>query len=123
MRRRKADANIEQVKSQGFELLGQADGFLQGLFVAAVGLDHAEPCGKVEPLGPDAAGGGHRLAQEPPATVRIPALFVGTLVGVDREKALSQIPMGEVQFQPLGPGIPGPLHGGDKSACTRWISS
>ena len=115
------DADVEQVQTGIAHATHLLDGFGQGDLVMPVKFDHAKACRERQVLGPDITHRFQGLQHEATAAVQIAAIGVGALVAVGRKEALRQVPMGEMQLQPLKASIEGPpgrphevgLHAGD----------
>ncbi|MNY01323.1 hypothetical protein D3C86_1338510 [compost metagenome] len=107
-----ANADVEHIEPALAHRAGQLDRFLKRASVVAVIFDHAKARRQRQVLRPDFAHGGQCFQQEAAAASHVAAIAVGTLVGVAREEALGEIPVGEVQLQPLEAGFQRALGGG-----------
>src|SRR5690606_24900156 len=95
-----------------FEAANEVDRLRQGLLVVAIEFQYPETDGQRQMRRPYLANRSEGLTQKAAAILMAAAIGIGALVGMGGEKALRQITVGEVQFEPFEPDFQRPLGSG-----------
>jgi len=96
-------AYVQQIQPPCLQASGQFNGFFHcDTSLRPVG--DRQTCCQRKSFRPDSANCGQSFQQEADAVVEVSAVVIRTLVGQRRIEFVSQITVGEMQFQPFKPG-------------------